>query len=59
MALDWTGENLTSSQLIVYANAQGSVALHSEVTTLASQLRAQGVLPLYTAVPAHPSYDRR
>jgi putative ABC transport system permease protein len=54
MALDWTGPNLTSSQLIVYTNARGSVALHSEVTTLASQLRAQGVLPLYTAVPAHP-----
>ena len=23
MALDWTGQNLTSSQLIVYTNAQG------------------------------------
>jgi putative ABC transport system permease protein len=55
MALDWTGENLTSSQLIVYTSAQGSAVLHSEVTTLASQLRAQRVLPLYTAVPAHPS----
>ena len=77
MALDWTGENLTSSQLIVYTNAHGGGAnggpaggpqgpaaqtqpqtgvraLHAEVTTLASQLRAQGVLPLYTAVPAHP-----
>jgi putative ABC transport system permease protein len=75
MALAWTGENLTSSQLIVYTNAQGGGAnggpaggpqgpaaqaqtgvrvLHAEVTTLASQLRAQRVLPLYTAVPAHP-----
>jgi putative ABC transport system permease protein len=77
MALDWTGENLTSSQLIVYPNEQGSGAnsgptggpqgpaaqtqpqtgvraLHAEVTTLASQLRAQEVFPLYTAVPAHP-----
>ncbi|MGH3122845.1 MAG: FtsX-like permease family protein [Streptosporangiaceae bacterium] len=77
MALDWTGENLTSSQLIVYTNAQGGGAnggpirgpqgsaaqtqpqtgvraLHAEVTTLASQLRAQEVLPLYTAVSAHP-----
>ena len=26
MALDWTGENLTSSQLIVYTNAQGGGA---------------------------------
>ena len=32
----------------------GVRALHAQVTTLASQLRAQGVLPLYTAVPAHP-----
>jgi putative ABC transport system permease protein len=77
MALDWTGPNLTSSQLIVYTNAQGAGtnggptggtqgpaaqtqpqtgvrALHAEVTTLASQLRARPVLPLYTAVPAHP-----
>jgi putative ABC transport system permease protein len=77
MALDWTGENLTSSQLIVYTNAhggganggpaggpQGSAAqtqpqtgvraLHAEVTTLASQLDPRPVLPLYTAVPAHP-----
>jgi putative ABC transport system permease protein len=77
MALDWTGPNLTSSQLIVYTNAQGAGtnggptggtqgpaaqtqpqtgvrALHAEVTTLASQLRAQGALPLYTAVSAHP-----
>ena len=77
MALDWTGENLTSSQLIVHTNAHGGGAngeptraaqgpaaqtqrqtgvraLHAEVTTLASQLRAQGALPLYTAVPAHP-----
>jgi putative ABC transport system permease protein len=53
MAFDWTGPNLTSSQLIVYTDAQGSAALHSEVTTLASLLRAQEVLPLYTAVPAH------
>ena len=62
-ALDWTGENLTPSQLIVYTNAQGQTAhrrsqadvraLHAEVTTLASQLRAQPVLPLYTAVSAH------
>jgi putative ABC transport system permease protein len=73
MALDWTGENLTSSQLIVYTNAQGGGAnggpqgsaaqtqpqtgvraLHAEVTTLASQLRAQEMFPLYTAVSAHP-----
>jgi putative ABC transport system permease protein len=73
MALDWTGANLTSSQLIVYTNAQGAGAnggpqgpaapnqpqtggraLPAEVTTLASQLRAQEVLPLYTAVSAHP-----
>ncbi|HSS90898.1 MAG TPA: FtsX-like permease family protein [Streptosporangiaceae bacterium] len=77
MALDWTGENLTSSQLIVYTSAYGGGAdarptggpqgqtahnqrqagvraLHPEVTTLASQLRAQGVIPLYTAVSAHP-----
>ena len=76
MALDWTGENLTSSQLIVYTSAHGGGAnggpaggpqgpaaqtqpqtgvraLHAQVTTLASQLRAQGALPLYTAVPAH------
>ncbi len=26
MALDWTGENLTSSQLIVYTNAHGGGA---------------------------------
>ena len=26
MALDWTGENLTSSQLIIYTNAQGGAA---------------------------------
>ena len=32
----------------------GVRALHAEVTTLASQLRARPVLPLYTAVPAHP-----
>ncbi len=73
MAFDWTGENLTPSQLIVYTNAQGGGAnsgpggsaaqtrpqtgvrtLRAEVTTLASQLRAQEVLPLYTAVSAHP-----
>lgn len=54
MALDWTGPNLTSSQLIVYTNPRAPAALHSEVTTLTSQLRAQGPLPLYTAVPAHP-----
>jgi putative ABC transport system permease protein len=77
MALDWTGENLASSQLIVYTNAQGGGAnggptggpqgpaaqprpqtgvraLHAEVTTLAAQLRARPVLPLYTAVPARP-----
>jgi putative ABC transport system permease protein len=77
MALDWTGENLTSSQLVVYTSAHGGGAnggpaggpqgpaaqtqpqsgvraLHAQVTTLASQLRAQGALPLYTAVPAHP-----
>jgi putative ABC transport system permease protein len=54
MTLDWTGENLTSSQLIVYPNAQGSAALSAEVTTLASQLRAHEVFPLYTAVPPHP-----
>jgi putative ABC transport system permease protein len=73
MALDWTGANLTSSQLIVYTSAQGGGAnggpqgpaapaqpqtgvraLHAEVTTLASQLRAQEVFPLYTAVSAHP-----
>jgi putative ABC transport system permease protein len=77
MALDWTGQNLTSSQLIVYTSAHdgganggpaesphgpaagthpqsGVRALHAQVTTLASQLRAQGALPLYTAVPAHP-----
>jgi len=63
MALDWTGENLTPSQLIIYTSAQGQTArsqpqagvraLHAEVTTLASQLRAQPVLPLYTAVSAH------
>ena len=66
MALDWTGQNLTSSQLIVYTNAHGGGAnanaagagaersgLHAQVTTLASQLRAQPALPLYTAVPAH------
>ncbi|MGO8886088.1 MAG: hypothetical protein ACLPUO_08365 [Streptosporangiaceae bacterium] len=76
MALDWTGENLTPSQLIVYTNAQagaanpgpaggppgqtapnqpptGVRALHAEVTTLASQLRAKPVLALYTAVSAH------
>ena len=29
-------------------------ALHAQVTTLASQLRARPVLPLYTAAPAHP-----
>ena len=66
MALDWTGENLTPSQLIIYTNAQGQTArsqpqagvraLHAEVTTLASQLRAQPVLPLYTAVSAR--HDR-
>jgi putative ABC transport system permease protein len=77
MALDPTGENLTSSQLIVYTNnhggganggpaggPQGSAAqtqpqtgvraLHAEVTTLAAQVHARPVLPLYTAVPAHP-----
>ena len=77
MALDWTGENLTSSQFIVYTSAHGGGAnggptgspqgqaaqtqpqsglraLHAEVTTLASQLRARPVLPLYTAVPAYP-----
>jgi putative ABC transport system permease protein len=54
MALDWSGENLTSSQLIVYTNAQGSATLPAEVTTLASELRTQEVFPLYTAVPAHP-----
>jgi putative ABC transport system permease protein len=77
MALDWTGPNLTSSQLIIYTNAHGGGAnggpaggpqgpaaqtqpqtgvraLHAQVTALASQLRAQGVLPLFTAVPAHP-----
>jgi putative ABC transport system permease protein len=77
MALDWTGPNLTSSQLIVYTNEQGGGAnsgptggpqrpaaqtqpqtgvraLHAEVTTLASQLRAWEVFPLYTAVSAHP-----
>jgi putative ABC transport system permease protein len=63
MALDWTGENLTPSQLIVYANAPGQTApsqsqagvraLHAEVTALASQLRAQPALALYTAVSAH------
>jgi putative ABC transport system permease protein len=54
-ALDWTGENLTSSQLIVYTQPRTGVrALHAEVTTLASQLHARPVLPLYTAVPAHP-----
>jgi putative ABC transport system permease protein len=54
MPLDWTGENLTPSQLIVYPNAQAGVrALRAEVITLASQLRARPVLPLYTAVPAH------
>jgi putative ABC transport system permease protein len=68
MALDWTGENLTASQLIIYANAQGSAAnprpagspqgqtgagaLSAVVATLASQLRAGPALPLYTAVPA-------
>jgi putative ABC transport system permease protein len=68
MALDWTGENLTASQLIIYANAQGSAAnpqptespqgqsgagaLSAAVATLASQLRAGPALPLYTAVPA-------
>jgi putative ABC transport system permease protein len=66
MALDWTGENLTASQLIIYANAQGSAAnpagspqgqagagtLSAAVATLASQLRAGSPLPLYTAVPA-------
>ena len=77
MALDWTGENLTSSQLIVYMNAPSGGAnggppggpqrpraqtqpqtglrgLQAQVTTLASQLRARPVLPLYTAAPAHP-----
>jgi putative ABC transport system permease protein len=77
MALDWTGENLTSSQLIVYTSAHGDGAdagpaggpqgpaaqtqpqtgvraLHAQVTKLASQLRTQGALPLYTAVPGHP-----
>jgi putative ABC transport system permease protein len=74
--LDWTGPNLTASQLIIYANAQGGAAnagpagrrpgqtapsqpqtgvraLHAEVTTLASPLRAQPPLALYTAVSAH------
>jgi putative ABC transport system permease protein len=72
MTLDWTGPNLTSSQLIVYTNTQdgeptgglqgpaqtqprtGARTLPAEVTTLASQLRAQEVFPLYTAVSAHP-----
>ena len=60
LALPWTGQNLTSSQLIVYTNAQGGAAnagpagaLRAEVTALASQLRAQPALALYTAVPAH------
>jgi putative ABC transport system permease protein len=63
MALDWTGQNLTASQLIIYTNAQGQAAhsqsqtgvraLHAEVTTLASQLRAEPALALYTAVSAH------
>jgi putative ABC transport system permease protein len=68
MALDWTGENLTASQLIIDANAQGSAAnpppagspqgqagagaLSAVAATLASQLRAGPTLPLYTAVPA-------
>jgi putative ABC transport system permease protein len=63
MALDWTGQNLTASQLIIYTNAQGQTAhsqsqtgvraLHAEVITLASQLRAEPALALYTAVSAH------
>ena len=51
MPLDWTGQNLTSGQLIVHASARR--ALHGEVTTLASQLHARRPLPLYTAVSAH------
>ena len=54
LALDWTGQSLTSSQLIVHTNARGGArALHAEVTALASQLRARSVLSLYTAVSAH------
>lgn len=72
MALDWTGQNPTPSQLIIYTNAQGGAAnagpagspqgqtapnqpptgvraLHGEVTTLASQLRAEPALALYRA----------
>jgi putative ABC transport system permease protein len=51
MPLDWTGPNLTSSQLIVHVSARR--ALHGEVTALASQLHARRPLPLYTAVSAH------
>lgn len=52
LALPWTGQNMTSSQLIVHAGGRGARALHAEVTALASQLHARPVLPLYTAVSA-------
>jgi putative ABC transport system permease protein len=60
--LDWTGANLTSSQLVVYTHDQAPNggpnadltpaqlnALHSQVSTLAAELHAQSVLPLETA----------
>ncbi|MGH3397986.1 MAG: FtsX-like permease family protein, partial [Streptosporangiaceae bacterium] len=53
LPLDWTGQNMTSSQLIVHASAPGPRALHAEVPALSSQLHARRALPLYTAVSAH------
>jgi putative ABC transport system permease protein len=53
MPLDWTGPNLTSSQLIVHASARREArTLPAEVAALAAQLHGRRPLPLDTAVPA-------
>lgn len=66
MVLDWTGENVTSSQFIVYESGHGNrfgpgdhpatastpAALAAEVTSVSAGLHASYVLPLYTAHPA-------
>jgi putative ABC transport system permease protein len=51
MVLDWTGENVTSSQFIVYTN-DGDSGLAAEVDSVSAGLHATYVLPLYTAAPA-------
>jgi putative ABC transport system permease protein len=73
LVLDWTGENLTSSQFIVYARAAAAgpgsgagqpltaaqtAALGAEVNTLSAGLRATSVLPLYVAQTTDPNSFR-